>query len=124
MVLSLAAGMDYLHTEIRSSVAKPSIAHRDLKSKNILIKTTVQGSQCCLADFGLASRSDYFASMPDKAGFHFQVGTRRYMAPEILDSSINLGTFESLRRADMYMMGLVMWEVETVVNMRDREGQI
>lgn len=111
MILSLAAGLDYLHTEIRSSVAKPSIAHRDIKSKNILIKSVGQGSQCCIADFGLAARSDFFDNLPDKKKFHFQVGTRRYMAPEILDSSINLSSFQSLRQADIYMFGLVAWEI-------------
>ena len=111
MILSLSAGVDYLHTEIKSSVAKPGIAHRDMKSKNVLVKTTGQGSQCCIADFGLAARSDYFDNMQDKKKFHFQVGTRRYMAPEILNSTINLSTFESLKKADIYMLGLVMWEI-------------
>lgn len=36
-------------------LGKPSIAHRDLKSKNILVKN--DGS-CCLADLGLAVRYD------------------------------------------------------------------
>ena len=109
--LSLSAGLDYLHSEIKSSVAKPSIAHRDLKSKNVLVKNTGQGYQCCIADFGLAARSDFFDKLPDKSTFNFQVGTRRYMAPELLNSSINQGSFEGLRRADMYMFGLISWEI-------------
>lgn len=40
-----------------------------------------------------------------------RVGTRRYMAPEILDDSINTTVFENFRRADIYAFGLVLWEI-------------
>lgn len=33
------------------------------------------------------------------------------MAPEILDETINTRCFESFKRADMYSLGLVFWEV-------------
>lgn len=33
------------------------------------------------------------------------------MAPEVLDESINMECFESLRRADIYALGLLFWEV-------------
>jgi len=33
------------------------------------------------------------------------------MAPEILDDSINMSSFESFKRADMYSLGLVFWEL-------------
>ena len=33
------------------------------------------------------------------------------MAPEVLDDSINMKHFESFKRADIYAMGLVFWEV-------------
>lgn len=33
------------------------------------------------------------------------------MAPEVLDESINMECFESLRRADIYAIGLLFWEV-------------
>lgn len=33
------------------------------------------------------------------------------MAPEVLDDSINMECFESLRRADIYALGLIFWEV-------------
>lgn len=35
----------------------------------------------------------------------------RYMAPEILDETININTFESFKRADIYSLGLVFWEL-------------
>jgi len=37
-------------------LGKPAIAHRDLKSKNILVKRN--GSTCCVADLGKLSPSD------------------------------------------------------------------
>lgn len=33
------------------------------------------------------------------------------MAPEILDETININTFESFKRADIYSLGLVFWEL-------------
>lgn len=33
------------------------------------------------------------------------------MAPEILDDAMNTNIFESFKRADIYSLGLVYWEV-------------
>lgn len=49
MCLSVACGLVHLHTEIVSAQEKPAIAHRDLKSRNILVK---RNGQCCIADLG------------------------------------------------------------------------
>lgn len=35
----------------------------------------------------------------------------RYMAPEILDDTMNINNFESFKRADIYSLGLVYWEI-------------
>lgn len=40
-----------------------------------------------------------------------RVGTKRYMAPEVLDETINMAHFESFKRADVYSFGLVLWEI-------------
>ena len=39
------------------------------------------------------------------------MGTKRYMAPEVLDETINMNHFESFKRADVYSFGLVLWEI-------------
>lgn len=49
MAASVASGLVHLHTEIFGTEGKPAIAHRDLKSKNILVKKDLQ---CCIADLG------------------------------------------------------------------------
>ena len=57
---SAASGVAHLHTEIFGTRSKPAISHRDIKSKNILVK---RNGQCAIADFGLAVR--YIRSVLD-----------------------------------------------------------
>lgn len=52
------AGLAHLHMEITGTKGKPAIAHRDVKSKNILVK---HDGQCCIADMGLAVRYSRYA---------------------------------------------------------------
>ncbi|KAG5676098.1 hypothetical protein PVAND_005952 [Polypedilum vanderplanki] len=107
LALSLASGLAHLHTEIFGTPGKPAIAHRDLKSKNILVK---YNGQCAIADFGLAvkytSESDEVQIAPNS-----RVGTRRYMANEVLDQSMDMMSFESFKMADIYSLGLIFWEI-------------
>ena len=35
----------------------------------------------------------------------------RYLAPEVLDDSMNVSNFESFKAADVYALGLVFWEI-------------
>ena len=51
--LVTACGLSHLHTEIFGTRGKPAIAHRDIKSRNILVK---QDGTAAIADFGLAVR--------------------------------------------------------------------
>ncbi|XP_064465962.1 activin receptor type-1-like [Ornithodoros turicata] len=105
--LSIVSGIVHLHTEILGTQGKPAIAHRDIKSKNILVKLN---GTCVIADFGLAVMHTQTTGRLDIAQNH-RVGTKRYMAPEVLDESINPSSFESYRRIDIYALGLVLWEV-------------
>ena len=50
MALSIATGLTHLHLEISGTQGKPAIAHRDLKSRNILVKKDLT---CVIADLGL-----------------------------------------------------------------------
>lgn len=40
-----------------------------------------------------------------------KVGTKRYMAPEVLDESIQSDCFDAYKRVDIWAFGLVLWEV-------------
>ncbi|XP_043930781.1 activin receptor type-1C isoform X5 [Protopterus annectens] len=107
LALSIASGLAHLHMEIVGTKGKPAIAHRDIKSKNILVKKT---GICAIADLGLAVKHDSVTNTIDIAPNH-RVGTKRYMAPEILDDTININIFESFKQADVYSLGLVYWEI-------------
>ncbi|XP_028262182.1 activin receptor type-1B-like [Parambassis ranga] len=106
LALSAANGLAHLHMEILGTQGKPGIAHRDLKSKNILVK---KNCTCAIADLGLAVRHDSATDTIDIAP-NQRVGTKRYMAPEVLDETINMRHFESFKCADIYALGLVYWE--------------
>lgn len=65
----------------------------------------------------------FFVFISGLAVMHFQdtneldvgnnpkVGTKRYMAPEVLDDSIQMDCFESYKRVDIWALGLVLWEI-------------
>lgn len=144
--------------EILGTQGKPAIAHRDLKSKNILVKSN---GSCCIGDLGLAVRYDTESNQVD-IPINNRVGTKRYMAPEVninnmhfmickfhtgisqlkqrnqkgyfdfylycknsqvLDDSINMNHFDSFKRADVYAMGLVFWELARRCNVGGKDRQ-
>ncbi len=110
MVKSIVAGLAHLHYEIVAQRGKPGIAHRDLKSKNILVKKDLT---CCIGDLGLCVRYDSRRTDSPRLDMpnNDKAGTRRYLAPEILDDSINVNNFEAWKAADVYSLGLVLWEI-------------
>ncbi|XP_078537834.1 activin receptor type-1 [Lissotriton helveticus] len=107
IVLSIASGLAHLHVEIFGTQGKPAISHRDLKSKNILVK---KNGQCCIADLGLAVMHSQSTNQLD-VGNNPRVGTKRYMAPEVLDETIQVDCFDTYKRVDIWAFGLVLWEV-------------
>ncbi|TRY98304.1 hypothetical protein DNTS_032803 [Danionella cerebrum] len=107
LAYSCVSGLCHLHTEIFGTQGKPAIAHRDLKSKNILVK---RNGACCIADLGLAVK---FISDTNEVDIplNTRVGTKRFMAPEVLDETLNRSHFQSYIMADMYSFGLILWEI-------------
>ncbi|KAM9307328.1 bone morphogenetic protein receptor, type IBb [Pholidichthys leucotaenia] len=107
LAYSSISGVCHLHTEIYGTQGKPAIAHRDLKSKNILVK---KNGSCCIADLGLAVKFNSDTNEVDIPP-NLRVGTKRYMPPEVLDENLNRSHFQSFIMADMYSYGLVVWEM-------------
>ena len=73
--MGIARGLAHLHLEIVSTQGKPAIAHRDLKSKNVLVKSNFV---CAIGDLGLAVRYDQATNHLDIPQ-NGKVGTKRYI---------------------------------------------
>ncbi|KAH9286094.1 Activin receptor type-1 [Echinococcus granulosus] len=76
-----ASGLCYLHSYILGLQGKPAIVHRDIKSKNILVQAN---GTCSIGDLGLAVMQAPGSTEMDVGQPNHMVGTKRYMAPEIL----------------------------------------
>ncbi|XP_030285212.1 bone morphogenetic protein receptor type-2 isoform X2 [Sparus aurata] len=112
MTHGVTRGLAFLHTELyRGDQYKPAVAHRDVTSRNVLVRADLS---CVLADFGLSMRLT--GSRPccpgdDDTMAISEVGTVRYMAPEVLGGALNLRDCESaLKQVDVYALGLLYWE--------------
>jgi serine/threonine-protein kinase len=99
LVVQVAAALDAAHAR--------GIVHRDVKPENILLNA--QG-RALLTDFGIARDEAFLrATAGDRtlADTGLPVGTPEYMAPEQLRSAV-VDT-----RADMYALGVVLYELLT-----------
>ncbi|XP_041662726.1 bone morphogenetic protein receptor type-2-like [Cheilinus undulatus] len=112
MTHGITRGLAFLHTELyRGDQYKPPVAHRDVTSRNVLVRADLS---CVLADFGLSMRLT--GSRPCRPGDDdtmaiSEVGTVRYMAPEVLGGALNLRDCEAaLKQVDVYALGLLYWE--------------
>ncbi|EUB59148.1 TGF-beta receptor type-1 [Echinococcus granulosus] len=121
MASSIANGLAHLHMAIVGtskllsdmcafffSKGKPPIAHRDLKSRNILVKAD---GECCIGDLGFAVKYDSLTGSVDIGHNTERIGTKRYMAPEVLDNTLYAHSFDAYMQADIYSLGLVFWEM-------------
>jgi serine/threonine protein kinase len=90
LMTGIALGLSYLHGK--------RIAHRDLKSPNVLLTST---GSVKLGDFGLARVKQSSRSL------RTQVGTPLWMAPEVIKNEpYDLS-------ADVYSLGLIFYEILT-----------
>ncbi|KAF9157932.1 copper transport protein ctr1, partial [Actinomortierella ambigua] len=87
----IARGLEFIHEE--------GVLHRDLKSGNVLLNKYMEVKLC---DFGISE----VKQMEKSRSYGNQVGTVRWMAPELFSST---PIFTS--KSDMYSFGMVMWEM-------------
>ncbi|KAG5894784.1 hypothetical protein JTB14_005220 [Gonioctena quinquepunctata] len=100
MTMGIAKGLAHLHSDL----GKPSVVHRDINTRNILVRADLS---CCVCDLGLA----VVPKMSENKSIS-EAGTLRYMAPEVLEGAVNLRDCESaLKQIDVYALGLVLWEL-------------
>ena len=65
---------------------------------------------CAIGDLGMAVKYDPTTGVVDIPQTS-KVGTKRYLAPEILNDTIDMENFECFKQNDVYALGLVLWEI-------------
>ncbi|XP_057895506.1 serine/threonine-protein kinase PINK1, mitochondrial [Melospiza georgiana] len=110
MILQLLEGVDHL--------VRHGIAHRDLKSDNILVEFDSAGCPwlvitdfgCCLADENIGLRLPFTSSYVDRGG------NGCLMAPEVITASPGPGTVINYSKADAWAVGAIAYEILGLAN--------
>ncbi|NXV63637.1 PINK1 kinase, partial [Molothrus ater] len=110
MILQLLEGVDHL--------VRHGIAHRDLKSDNILVEFDCAGCPwlvitdfgCCLADESIGLRLPFTSSYVDRGG------NSCLMAPEVITASPGPGTVINYSKADAWAVGAIAYEILGLAN--------
>jgi len=102
------SGIVHIHRFIPGSYGKPYMAHRNITSKNILVKENLQ---CCVRDFSLAVKYSDAEAMDFRENPRYP--TFRYMAPDMLEdlTAVESYPIETYQKSDLYAFGLVLWEM-------------
>jgi hypothetical protein len=119
IMLQVARGLKYLHSR--------RVAHRDLKSLNVLVKPLTGAPElkyddgylnAKLADFGLSKTKNSSTRFSHQT---LNIGTRKWMAPEVFEvakneidsGAVQLPLIAHPFKADVYSFALVCYELLT-----------
>ncbi|XP_054250905.1 serine/threonine-protein kinase PINK1, mitochondrial [Indicator indicator] len=110
MILQLLEGVDHL--------VRHGIAHRDLKSDNILVEFDSAGCPwlvitdfgCCLADDSIGLRLPFSSAYVDRGG------NGCLMAPEVITASPGPGKVINYSKADAWAVGAMAYEILGLAN--------
>ncbi|XP_052064399.1 tyrosine-protein kinase Fer-like isoform X1 [Mytilus californianus] len=88
--VQLCAGLQYLHDK--------NLVHRDLKLENVLVTRKNEEDIVKLTDVGLTKSENFISGT--------FAGSLAYMAPEII---LRTGVYD--RKADIYSLAIILWEI-------------
>ncbi len=102
--------------EVLSEAHGLGIVHRDIKPQNIFLHQGHRGEVVKVLDFGIAKLVDK-AAFEDRLTVDGLVGTPAYMAPERFHSECD-------ERADVYSLGVMLYEMLTEQRPFDSDGNM
>jgi serine/threonine-protein kinase len=102
--LAEAADVVIQVADVLANAHAKGVVHRDLKPENIMIRRGLRGVHAKVLDFGIARLMDAGTKLTVAGAI---AGTPRYMSPEQVEGK------EVDHRADIYSLGIVLYEVLT-----------